>query len=345
MAELFLKMSKKDRADALGVAANASGRPTHLLEKDVWVVWALRTVFTAPFGPHLVFKGGTSLSKAYRAIKRFSEDIDLTYDIRVIAADLVGENNAEALPPSKSQEKKWSKDIKDRLSQWVVDVVYPLIQRALLDEGLPAQASVDSENGHVIRIEYEHTAEGTGYVKPVVILEFGARSTGEPCDPIDVRCDAAPFFTGLEFPVSTPRVMRVERTFWEKATAIHVYCVGGKLSGSRFSRHWYDLVQLEAAGHGVSATTMRDVADRVARHKGWFFSMKDDAGAVIDYSPAVSGQLRLIPPAGKRLDDLADDYAQMLKDGLLLDASTSFDQIVARCHEIKARVNAAMQPR
>src|SRR6185503_13075331 len=109
MAELFLKLPRKERGDALGVAASASGRPTHLLEKDVWVVWALRTVFTASFGAHLVFKGGTSLSKAYGAIKRFSEDVDLTYDIRTIAPDLVGENNAEALPPSKSQEKKWSK--------------------------------------------------------------------------------------------------------------------------------------------------------------------------------------------------------------------------------------------
>ena len=88
MPDSFLGLSRHERADALGVVADRSGRPVHLLEKDVWVVWALETLFAAPFAPHLVFKGGTSLSKAYRVIERFSEDVDLTYDIRAIAPDL-----------------------------------------------------------------------------------------------------------------------------------------------------------------------------------------------------------------------------------------------------------------
>ena len=82
MAEAFLSLSAKERIEALGVAATASGRPAHILEKDVWVVWTLSTLFESEFGNHLVFKGGTSLSKAYGAIRRFSEDIDVTYDIR-----------------------------------------------------------------------------------------------------------------------------------------------------------------------------------------------------------------------------------------------------------------------
>lgn len=104
MPDDFLRLSVQDRKDALEVAASASGRPPHLLEKDVWVVWALQTLFGSPFAEHLVFKGGTSLSKAYGAIRRFSEDIDLTYDIRAIAADLIGDS-PDALPPNRSQEK------------------------------------------------------------------------------------------------------------------------------------------------------------------------------------------------------------------------------------------------
>jgi hypothetical protein len=342
MPEVFLQLSKKDRADALGVAAEQSRRPAHLLEKDVWVVWALRTMFQSPFGPHLVFKGGTSLSKAYAAIKRFSEDIDLTYDIRRIAADLVGENNEEALPPTKSQEKRWTRDIRERLTKWAAEDVLPLLQRAIADEKLSATALVDPEDTHVLRIEYEHTAEGTGYVKPVVILEFGARSTGEPCAPIAVQCDMAEFMPALTFPTSTPRVMRVERTFWEKATAVHVYCQGGRLAGSRFSRHWYDLCHLDSAGHAASALTMRDVADRVARHKGWFFPAKDAGGMVIEYASAVGGKMRLLPPSGKLLDELADDYRKMLEDGLLLDDSTAFERILEQCKELEDRVNKAM---
>jgi hypothetical protein len=92
MADSFLQLSDADRREVLGVAADRSGRPAHLLEKDVWVVWALATLYGSPLGEHLVFKGGTSLSKAYGVIRRFSEDVDLTYDIRALAPNIVGDN-------------------------------------------------------------------------------------------------------------------------------------------------------------------------------------------------------------------------------------------------------------
>ena len=90
----FFQLSPAERLDALNVAADASGLLPHLLEKDIWVVWALRHLFSGPYSQHLVFKGGTSLSKAYGVIRRFSEDVDLTYDIRAIASDLVGDADA-----------------------------------------------------------------------------------------------------------------------------------------------------------------------------------------------------------------------------------------------------------
>lgn len=94
MAEAFFTLSAEDRREALRVAADRSGRPLHLLEKDIWVVWALQTLFGSVVGEHLVFKGGTSLSKAYGVIQRFSEDVDLTYDIRRLVHDLVGDGEA-----------------------------------------------------------------------------------------------------------------------------------------------------------------------------------------------------------------------------------------------------------
>jgi predicted nucleotidyltransferase component of viral defense system len=97
MSDLFLKLPAGDRREALGVAAASSGRPLHLLDKDVWLVWILEVLFQAPFATHLVFKGGSSLSKAYQIISRFSEDVDLTYDIRALAPDLVGEEGERCL--------------------------------------------------------------------------------------------------------------------------------------------------------------------------------------------------------------------------------------------------------
>jgi len=75
MTEQFLMLSPEDRLEVLGVAATESGRPIHLLEKDIFVVWAIDGLLSSDFGRHLVFKGGTSLSKAYDVIGRFSEDV------------------------------------------------------------------------------------------------------------------------------------------------------------------------------------------------------------------------------------------------------------------------------
>ena len=257
MAEHFLKLSDGDRRDALRVASNACGRPTHLLEKDVWVVWALETVFATSFGPHLVFKGGTSLSKAYQAIHRFSEDVDLTYDIRAIAPDLVSDN-AEALPPNRSQEKKWSKEIRSRLNTWIATDALPAIERALTSDSLTAHARAEDDK---IIIDYEPLTSGTGYVRPAVLLEFGARATGEPWETRPVACDAATHLPQLEFPHATPQVMKAERTFWEKATAIHVFCLQGRFRGAeRFARHWYDITRLDELGYAAQAFADADIA-------------------------------------------------------------------------------------
>ena len=334
MADSFLSLPAEDRREVLGVAADRSGRPAHLLEKDVWVVWSLQAVFGSPLGDHLVFKGGTSLSKAYRVIQRFSEDVDLTYDIRAIAPDLVGDDG-EALPATRSEEKRWSKAVRQRLPEWVSGTVQPLLMDAIGAQGLSASTRVEGEK---LFIDYEATATGSGYVAPIVMLEFGARSTGEPASPRDVICDAAGLVEGVTFPTATPRVMHAERTFWEKATAIHVFCMQERLRGERFARHWHDVVRLDDGGIAAAATADRDLALAVARHKGMFFAEKAADGTPVDYEAAVTGQLLLVP-GGEARAALASDYEHMVEDGLLLEDAESFEVLIERCKDIAERAN------
>ena len=334
MADVFLKLSAQDRRDALGVAADRSGRPTHLLEKDVWVVWALSTLYDAPLGERLVFKGGTSLPKAYQVIRRFSEDVDLTYDIRAIAPDLVGDNG-EGLPKTRSEEKRWSSEVRRRLPAWVAETVQPVIANALAAEGLAATIRVDDEK---FFIDYEATAAGSSYVAPSVMLEFGARSTGEPASLREVVCDGAGLIDGLIFPTARPRVMHAERTFWEKATAIHVFCLQDRLRGDRFARHWHDVVRLDDACFAEVAFADRDLANAVARHKSMFFAEKAADRTPVDYAAAVNGGLQLVP-VGDVANALAQDYARMVEDGLLFDDAEPFDALIARCADIAARAN------
>lgn len=302
-------------------------------------MWALRHLFAGPHALHLVFKGGTSLSKAYGVIRRFSEDVDLTYDIRAIAQDLID----KAEPPwpiSRSQEKKWNKTIRPRLADLVSRRLAPELAAALTEQGLPAKVRTEGEQ---IFIDYEALGQGTGtgYVLPSVLLEFGARSTGEPNEPRQVLCDAAQHLPDVSFPEATPQVMRPERTFWEKATAIHVFCAQGSFrGGGRFARHWHDVTRLDAAGFADSAAADSALAQAVAAHKSIFFAESAPDGAPIDYRAAVTGALALAP-SGDARRALAEDYQRMVEDGLLLDDAEPFDALLQRCQALADKVNAA----
>jgi hypothetical protein len=339
MAEFF-QLSTAERLEALDLAANTSGLLPHLLEKDIWVVWSLRHLFAGPYADHMVFKGGTSLSKAYGVIRRFSEDVDLTYDIRAIAADLVGDADAP-LPASKRQEKRWSKEIRARLSDWVGTEIVSRLKYDLEQNGLPATVRAEDDK---VFISYAPLATGTGYVAPAVMLEFGARSTGEPSELRAIRCDAAQHLPDVEFPVATPQVMRPERTFWEKATAIHVFCAQGKFrGGDRFARHWHDVTRLDAKGFADAAIADKALARAVAEHKSGFHAEKNTHGDAIDYHVAVAGGLQLVPDDGA-LTKLAADYQHMVDDGLFLDDAEPFEALMERCQAIQHRANAKQPP-
>ncbi len=176
MPDAFLGLPTGEQREALAVAPGRSGRPTHLLEKYVWVVWALRAVFDNPFGNRLALKGGTSLSKVYRVISRFSEDIYLTLDVRYLLAEY-GATTPDGLPPSKSQAAKWAKEVRARLREWVTDTLVPTLERALERDGLIATIRADGDKVYIVHVP---TAVGTSYARPSVMLELGA---GRPASP------------------------------------------------------------------------------------------------------------------------------------------------------------------
>ena len=331
----FESLSLRDRQDALYVAASLSGRSAHLLEKDVWVVHTLSALMESPFGRDLTFKGGNSLSKAYRAIRRFSEDLDITYDIRAIAPDLVEGHGDDPLPRSRSQEQNWTRAIRKRLVEWVENRALPAMEANLSQCGLAARLRADGDR---LFVGYEPLLSDCGFVRPEVMVEFGARSSGEPREERRIECDAAPLVSEVTFPPARTLVMLAERTFWEKATAMHVFCHQRRSRGERLSRHWHDLVRLDDAGLAEKSVTNHQLALSVARHKSMLFREKDAEGNWIDYVAAVSGAMQLVP-RGSSYEALADDYGKMLSDGMLLDDEEQFDDLMERCGEIEMRVN------
>jgi len=286
MPERYFQLSTGDKRDLLEMAAERSGRPPHLLEKDVWIVWALSVLFNSEWGPSLTFKGGTSLSKAYKAIERFSEDVDLTYDIRCLLME-----TSDGIPRSASQAKKWTKAVRERLPSWLRDKALPLLSQAMSDEGMVAELSLAGADEDTLLLSYAPMKVGSGYVAPQVRLEFGARATGEPREAVFVACDLAAWVSGVAFPEATVHVMKMERTFWEKATAAHVFCLQNRLKGERFSRHWHDLARLAKSARMKASLPAKEYGKGVVAHKSVFFAEKDVYGAPIPYAECLQGKL------------------------------------------------------
>lgn len=129
-----------------------------MLEKDIWVVWTLSILFESPLDNDLTFKGGTSLSKAYQVIDRFSEDLDLTYSIRKLLEDFV--KNPEALPLTTSQANKWTNAVRNRLPAWITGSVVPLIQQALENHGLEATLKISGKDHDTLILNYDPLKRG-----------------------------------------------------------------------------------------------------------------------------------------------------------------------------------------
>lgn len=338
MAESYFALSQQDQREVLEQVRAKTDRPTHLLEKDVWVVWTLGALFESPLAADLTFKGGTSLSKAYKVIDRFSEDIDLTYDIRRLINDLTCGDGA--LPTSRSQANKWTKAVRDRLPNWIATGVRPVLEAALARDRLDAKLEIGGADSDKLLLRYPAVKHGTGYVTPEVALEFGGRATGEPHQVMPVVCDMDGHIEGVAFPNASPLVMSVARTFWEKATAAHVYSAQGRIRSERYARHWHDLAAIGRSHYFAGIASDRVVANAVAQHKSFFFVEKDTDGDIINYARAAAGHLKIVPE-GEAREALALDYANMLADAVMVGDALPFDQLMQACGDVEKQLNDA----
>lgn len=326
MPEDFFALPEPDRREALEVAASRINRPAAVLEKDVWVVWALDCLGST-LGEALYFKGGTSLSKAYWLIQRFSEDVDLTYDIRRLLHEATG----DGIPATRSQASKWTKQIRRALPDLLDREILPLLRAT----APPSSEPTIERDGSTIRVIYRGMVEVLPYLRPHVLLEFGARTHGEPCELRQIVCDAdSAGLDGVHFPSARIRTMLPERTFWEKATAAHVYCVRERFRGGPgWSRHWFDLAALHQSGVSNRARSDVALARRVAAFKAMMF-----AEPGVDYLRAVSGELSLVP-GGEALSMLKADYIEMVDAGLLLGDPPTFEALMDCCTELEQFLN------
>lgn len=340
------KMPYRERADLFVVASDKRPRISpSIMEKDFWVCWSLSRIFSSVNFPfHLIFKGGTSLSKVFNAIERFSEDVDLSFDRRELGFET--DRDPEKATSGKKQ-RALLKQLQGECEVMIRDRFVPALirdfQSVLGDAGAHLQGwsiEIDPEDKQTVLFRYPPSIALQGlvmpaYVSPAVKLELGARSDSWPAGAYTVKPYAAELVSDMFTSAACEvRALEAERTFWEKATILHgeYHRPKEKPSRERFSRHYYDLYQLSKTTIAAKALEDLDLLRRVIEHKKTFFR-----AAWKKFETALPGSFHLVPPE-ERMADLRSDYAQM--KAMIFGDYPEWDEIVRGLTELEKRINA-----
>ncbi|TIU42687.1 nucleotidyl transferase AbiEii/AbiGii toxin family protein [Mesorhizobium sp.] len=336
----IIAASPRDRLDLFLATANRIGAPVGNVEKDFWVCWTLNSLYhERPAGePRLLFKGGTSLSKGYGLIRRFSEDIDVT----VFRDDLDEAASAEELEDLSNKKRRARlDDIRNACRAYITGPLRDFLTAQLADiTNSAGRVEVDDADadGQTLLLWYPEVEPRDGaYVRPAIRLESGAKSALDPNRPITITPYVAEEAAGIDLTVADVTTIEATRTFWDKVVIAHGlrrwYERRGELrqEGQRVSRHYYDLHCLLGSETGKAALGDLDLGADCVRHARMFFDRPD-----YDLPSAVPGSFA-IAPAPKMVDALTRDYANTA--AMIFGTPPSFDDILESARQIEQDIN------
>ena len=310
------------------------------VEKDFWVCWTLDKLFGLPmWGEHLTFKGGTSLSKGWKLIERFSEDIDIV--INRGALGFHGDKAPETAP-SRKQRNRRLKELRLVCQVCVKEAIRPALHDAFVAE-LPVTSTwdlvddPDDPDQQTLLFHYPSAfLDQAAYLRRTVKIEMGARSDTEPTETIEIRpyiSEALPsLFTR---PTVKVRAVIPKRTFWEKAMLLHeeTFRPAGRGRHKEYmARHYYDLYRLIEAGVADKAAADLELFSRIAGHREVYFRY-----SWFDYTTLAPGQLRLLPTE-EQMPDWRSDYNNMQQE-MFFGEAPGFDVIMDKVRAFQDRFN------
>ena len=341
MPEALLDLTPNDLRNVLQAGASNGPWLSEVLEKDVWVVWCLDALFRQPNAPDYAFKGGTSLSKVYGVIDRFSEDVDITVSTK--DPRILGDDDPLDGTISNTRRKALNDQATENLQGYLAMDLAPYLTD-LAHTTLPVSnrpefvASTDS-----ISVRYPSAVPpfgGPPYIERRVLLEFGTRGGTEPrtvhavatyleqaIEPTDEL--ALPHAEGV-------MTLSVERTFWEKATLVHAELARPDRDlKARYARHWYDLHRLST--HPTIGPQVLAAAPALAQVID--IKTKQFRSGGVRYEDCGRGNLRLVP-AGALHMQLRDDFEKMQASGMFLAEPPEFKAIIDQLQDLEATINA-----
>lgn len=325
------RLSEKQRQELFQETASRMGIHPAVIEKDFWVCWVLNRIFQSALKKHLIFKGGTTLSKIFKIIERFSEDVDLILDWTLLG---YGEEDADPhASRSRTQQNRFNHEVNERAAQYLADSLVPELRQHFGD--LPDIAlTIDESDPHTIDVSYP-SAFSVHYILPAIRLEIGPLAAWEPHSHHVIQAYAAECFPRIfDQPKCDVIATSAERTFWEKATLLHQEAnrPPNKATPARYSRHYYDLGRLAESPIRERALDDLDLLQQVVSFKKRFYY-----SAWAKYEEARSGSFKVIP-SDERLGQLQRDYSEM--EVMIFGEVPEFRAIVTTLRELEQEINA-----
>ncbi len=326
------KLTDQTRRNIFAETAASIGLPDAAVEKDWWLVLALELVFDTSIAPYTVFKGGTSLSKAYGLIDRLSEDIDLAMDKKFLGFD------QEDKEMTGSQVKK----LRERSFQFISENYFPELSKKFAHAGFEnltcklSKITSHDQDPLIIEIYYPTVTNPIPYLQPRILIEIGSRSLMEPFEQCSFTSLVGEQFKGRQFankPITIPTV-RPERTFLEKIFLLHEEFQQplAKIKVERKSRHMYDLEKLMDTGFAKTALANMDLYQTIVEHRKAITPIRG-----IDYANHTPDKINLIPP-DSIIGEWEKDYLAM-RESMLYKPALSFQNLIDRLYELKNRIN------
>lgn len=342
--DTILSADAETRAGLFTATAQRIGTTPQNVEKDFWVCWTLDALFNGlPEGPRLLFKGGTSLSKGFGLIRRFSEDIDVT----VFRDDLGEAHSVEDLQKLSGKKREAALDaIRDACQGFIngsmlaglTQIAAEASERNGIAAGqLGILADERDKDRQTLLVQYPTATDPDAYIPKVVKIESGAKSALDPNSVRSVRPYLEQDAPGLDLEVRNVTIVDAERTFWDKVVILHGlrrwYELKGVLKGggNRVSRHYYDLHELMQAPVGQAAIADTALGTDCVAHARMFFNRP-----AFDLASAVPPSFVLVPE-GDMYDALRLDYAAM--SGMIFGEAPRFEAVIESIADLERRVN------
>ena len=328
------KSSSMEREVLFGNAAEKAGiRNPAIVEKDFWVCFTLDYLFhKSPWPQSFIFKGGTSLSKAYHVIERFSEDIDLIMDWRLLGYGI----NEPWEERSKTQQDKFNKKAVADASEFLTRTFAPQMEKDmqnLIGQDVAVRMDPDDNEQCTVNFFYPHVFN-TNYLRQEIRLEIGPLAEWVPSHSVMITSTAAEQFAeAFKQKDTVVPTVDVERTFWEKVTILHKTAASYEQKGlpARYARHYYDLYQMSCSNVKEKAFARRELLEQDVKFKLKFYYARNAS-----YETAKIGTIRLVPSEAA-IKDLKVDYEHM--EGMIYGEIPSFDEIMDATAKLEEEIN------